>query len=211
MREHMTDAESKEISDILKRILVGNYQHNDIKLLLISVRDHTKNQLIRELGDFVAHPKRTKGLMHSRLFRYYDCLAAAMKYGSSTLNVEPPLTEDTTVSNLTAVLRDLFPSHAVYIDQLVEQANGIHLSVMCMLQGATFHRNDVDVNLRWGIGESSNFCLFANFHGYRLGNSTEVSIMVLQSNVTFTEINRLQEPPFGCYARDGAVTVHMLW
>jgi hypothetical protein len=64
----MTDPESKEISDIIKRILVGTYQHNDIKLLLISVRDHTKNRLIRELGDFVAHPKRTKGLMHTRSY-----------------------------------------------------------------------------------------------------------------------------------------------
>jgi hypothetical protein len=207
----MTDPESKEISDIIKRILVGTYQHNDIKLLLISVRDHTKNRLIRELGDFVAHPKRTKGLMHTRIFRYYDQLAGAMKCGSSTLNVEPPLTEDTTVSNLTAALLDLFPSRAVYIDRLVEQAKGLHLSVMCLVQGASFHRRDVDVHLRWGVGENSNFCLFADFHRKHLGSANDVSIIVFQSSVMLTEVNRLQEPPFGCYVRDGVVTVHMLW
>lgn len=207
----MTETESKEISNIIKRVLVGNFQHNDIKLLFILVRDHTDNKLIRELGDSVAHPKRTKGLMHTKIFGYYDQLAMAMKCGASTLNVDTPLSEDTITENLIEVLLSLFPSHEVYINRLAEQAVGIHLCIMCMLQGVTFHRGDVDVDLRWGIGESSNFCLFANFRGLHWGNSTEVSIIILQSSVTLTEVNHMQEPPFGCYVRDGVVTAHMLW
>lgn len=207
----MTESENKEISDIVKRILVGDFQHNDIKLLLILVRDHTDNKLIRELGDSVAHPKRTKGLMHAKIFRYYDQLAMAMKCGSSTLNVDKPLSEDTITSNLIEVLLNLFPAHAVYIDRLTEQANGIHLCIMCVLQDVIFHRGDVVVDLHWGIGDSNNFCLFANFGGFHLGNSTDVSIIILQSNVTLTEVNHMQEPPFGCYVQDGVITVHMLW
>lgn len=207
----MTDSEKKEISAIIKRILVGNYQHNDIKLLLIAVRDHTKNQIIRELGDFVAHPKRTKGLLHARIFRYYDQFTTALQSGSSTLNVEPPITEDIIVSNLINVLLDLFPSHEVYINRLGEQANGIQISVMCMLQGASFHRNGVKIPLNFGVGENRNFCLFANFQSKCLEKSVNLSVIVLQSSVTLTEVNMLQEPPFGCYVRDGLATVHMLW
>ncbi|MBJ6749555.1 hypothetical protein [Geomonas anaerohicana] len=207
----MTESEKKEISEIIKRILVGNYQHNDIRLLLIAVRDHTKNEIIRELGNFVAHPQRNQGLMHDRVFRYYDQLASALQSGSPTLDVELPITEDITIFNLIHVLLDLFPTLEVYINRLGEQANGIQISVMCILQGASFHRNGVNVPLRWGVGENSNFCLFANFQSKYLQNSGDVSVIILESSVKLTEANMLQEPPFGCYVRDGLATVHMLW
>ena len=143
----MTPAEEVELSGLVKSILVGSYDHRDLKLLLVALRRFVPGgTLVRELGDFMAHPERDRGLLHRRVFCYYDQLSKAVRDGSSTLCVEPPLKAEDTVTGLSRALLELFPSHRPYIERLGEQAGGLQLCLLCLLQGATFARDEINVS-----------------------------------------------------------------
>jgi hypothetical protein len=53
------------IETVLKKIKADTFNENDIKLLLIDIRETIRNEsLLRELADFVAHPSRDKGIFN---------------------------------------------------------------------------------------------------------------------------------------------------
>jgi hypothetical protein len=52
----------------LEKIREGVFEENDIKLLLIDIREDIRDEsLLRELADFVAHPSRDRGIINSTL------------------------------------------------------------------------------------------------------------------------------------------------
>jgi hypothetical protein len=53
------------IVDKFERVRLDTFDENDIKALLIDIREYIRDQsLLRELADFIAHPKRDKGICH---------------------------------------------------------------------------------------------------------------------------------------------------
>ena len=70
---------------------------------------------------------------------------------------------------------------------------------------------DATVSLHWGVDENSNLCLFADFQRQHIGSTSSVSIILALSPILIQDINKQQEAPFGCYVRNGIVTLYMLW
>jgi len=56
------------INSHLDKIKNDTFQEVDIKLLLIDIREHIREEtLLRELADFIAHPSRTRGIFNKKL------------------------------------------------------------------------------------------------------------------------------------------------
>lgn len=67
------------IENSLKRLEDDTFQENDIRLLLIEVRDLLKNEsFLREICHFIAHPDRNQGIFHRRI----NTRHAKMKFSS---------------------------------------------------------------------------------------------------------------------------------
>ncbi len=62
----------KNIEDRIKKIEQDSFVEDDIKLFLIEIRDFLKDEFfLKEICDFVAHPKRNKGICHKRIDSRY--------------------------------------------------------------------------------------------------------------------------------------------
>jgi hypothetical protein len=56
----------------LQAISENTFEEDDIKLLLIEIRDYLQNEsILREVCDFIAHPKRNRGICHKRIDSRY--------------------------------------------------------------------------------------------------------------------------------------------
>ncbi len=56
----------------LEKINSGSFDEDDIKLLLIEIRDYLQSEsILREVCDFIAHPKRNRGICHKRIDSRY--------------------------------------------------------------------------------------------------------------------------------------------
>jgi hypothetical protein len=201
-----------EISALVKRILVGNYDHTHVMLLYILIRSRAGKGITREIADFVAHPERDRGRLHERIWRNNDEISAAIEHGTGKLKVAKPITEEIIVTDLMRVLSRIFPDHKVYIERLREQQQGVQLAVMCMLQGAVFTRKDsaAQISLRWGEGERGNYSLFADHIVQHSAESTTIGVILLERSLLVGAMNRQQTPPFGCYVKESHPTIHML-
>lgn len=71
------------VKDILDKIVVRNFDEEDIELLLIRCREFIQRpSLLRDIADFIAHPSRKKGEMYDYL--YYIFLK--IKYSNGLIN-----------------------------------------------------------------------------------------------------------------------------
>ena len=60
------------IIDVLEKVRSDSFQESDIKTLLIDIREYIRDQtLLRELADFIAHPKRDRGICYKLLNARY--------------------------------------------------------------------------------------------------------------------------------------------
>ena len=76
----MRTIERVKIQKSLDQILAGNFHENEVDNLLIRLRDYCAgHRIFREIGDFVAHAKRDKGITVESLRKF--CLDVT--YGSS--------------------------------------------------------------------------------------------------------------------------------
>jgi len=202
----------REVSSIVKRILVGDYTYSDIKVLYINIRERARpGSITREIGDFVAHNERRKGLVFHRIKRYCESLSPVSQGLPAHLQVVDPYSEAEVVADLQATLLSIFPNHKAYLDRLPERQQGIFMCVLCILQGAVFVFGDERVTLSWGIGEKNNWAQMADIEVEFQGSVTTVAIIAFESTLELTEINQMQCGPFGCYERAGKVEVHMMW
>lgn len=202
----------REVSSIVKRILVGDYGYSDIKLLYINIREWAKpGSITREIGDFVAHNVRNKGLVFNRIKRYCESIATVVHGQPAQLEVAEPYSEVEVVSDLQAALLRILPDHKAYLDHLPERQQGIFMCVLCILQGAVFVVGDERVTLSWGTGEKNNWALMADIDVDVKGRTTTLAIIAFESTLALSDINHLQCGPFDCYERTGKVTVHMMW
>lgn len=65
----------KTIEDRIKKIENDSFNEDDIKLFLIEIRDFLNAEFfLREICDFIAHPKRNKGICHKRIDSRYGKL-----------------------------------------------------------------------------------------------------------------------------------------
>jgi hypothetical protein len=64
------------IAEKFERVRLDSFDESDIKALLIDIREYIRDQtLLRELADFIAHPKRDKGICHKLLNARYAKLS----------------------------------------------------------------------------------------------------------------------------------------
>lgn len=64
------------LTDIFEKVMSDTFQESDIKTLLIDIREYIRDQtLLREMADFIAHPKRDKGICHKLLNARYAKLS----------------------------------------------------------------------------------------------------------------------------------------
>ena len=85
----------KHIIKLYNRILSLNkleFSEDDVKLFLIEIREELSTEkFLREICDFVAHPKRNRGICHSRV----DSRYAKMKFNKEgAKNIEPLIREN---------------------------------------------------------------------------------------------------------------------
>jgi len=60
------------ILDTFEKVMSDTFQESDIKALLVDIREYIRDQtLLRELADFIAHPKRDKGICYKLLNARY--------------------------------------------------------------------------------------------------------------------------------------------
>ena len=68
----MNDKAVLNLNQRLRLVSENSFIEDDIKLLLIEIRDYLQNEsILREVCDFIAHPKRNKGICHSRIDSRY--------------------------------------------------------------------------------------------------------------------------------------------
>lgn len=62
------------IINILNKVEDGNFDQDDIKILLIDIRELTGGAEadLREIANFIAHPKRNRGLVFKELMKVYE-------------------------------------------------------------------------------------------------------------------------------------------
>lgn len=64
------------IIDSFDKVTSDTFQESDIKTLLVDIREYIRDQtLLRELADFIAHPKRDKGICYKLLNARYAKLS----------------------------------------------------------------------------------------------------------------------------------------
>ena len=68
----MNSKASKKLKERLETINSGTFDEDEIKLLLIEIRDYLQGEsILREVCDFIAHPKRNRGICHKRIDSRY--------------------------------------------------------------------------------------------------------------------------------------------
>jgi hypothetical protein len=68
----MNSKASNKLKERLKTINSGSFNEDEIKLFLIEIRDYLQGEsILREVCDFIAHPKRNKGICHKRIDSRY--------------------------------------------------------------------------------------------------------------------------------------------
>ena len=202
----------REIVDITKRIIFGDYRYTDIKVLYINIRELSNfGSITREIGDFVAHNERNKGLVFDRIQKYYQALSPIIDGNSAILDVATPYSESEVIEDLVDTLLTILPNHGVYIERIKEHKQGVFMCVLCILQGALFIVDKNKITLSWNAGKNNNWVLMSDIAINHNGTATTVSVITFQSTLALTEVNKMQAPPFDCYERDGTVNVHMMW
>lgn len=67
---------ANSIRDKFELVRLDSFDESDIKALLIDIREYIRDQtLLRELADFIAHPKRDRGICHKLLNARYAKLS----------------------------------------------------------------------------------------------------------------------------------------
>lgn len=100
----------KEIGDILNLIYSGQYSNNDIAMLFVYLRDIDKSKgLIRELGDFIAHPTRNCGPSHELISGYIKKIIEVSANGG-TINSKRLASKDTIITGIIKLLAPLLNS-----------------------------------------------------------------------------------------------------
>jgi uncharacterized membrane-anchored protein YjiN (DUF445 family) len=83
----MNSKASKKLKERLETINGGTFDEDDIKLLLIEIRDYLQGEsILREVCDFIAHPKRNKGICHRRIDSRYAKQFFAKKRTQELIN-----------------------------------------------------------------------------------------------------------------------------
>jgi hypothetical protein len=93
----------KKIIDTIK---MGNAGRRDLTALLIYVREHLPNDMIKDLAHCVAHSDRDRGYAYSHIDSFISNLITVAQHGG-TLRVEPIFPRDQLISELAQDLIDL--------------------------------------------------------------------------------------------------------
>jgi hypothetical protein len=97
----MLPRDKKLIQEQIDKISLGNFDKDNVQILLINIRDHiTNNQSrLKELSHFVAHSIRDKGISYAHISKHAKQTKKVFKYGGK-LTVDPIFNKDKIYSEL---------------------------------------------------------------------------------------------------------------
>lgn len=159
----------------VRRIETGKFRASDLKTLLINIREKApRNSALRELGDIVAHPEKTKGMSFRHIVHLFGALNAFLQHQDLPKIqylegkkcewwLKPYLTHQITMMpdelfkekmNLSKVqienkLREYFPHREKEPTQLLKEADPFLLYVARLCASylhakAIFHREEIE-------------------------------------------------------------------
>lgn len=97
----------KDLEEIVKKIQDENFSSSDIRSLLISLRyAHPRSPILKELGDFVAHPdERNTGISHAHINKFMSRFIKFATSGGSVRVGPPPFNQTEILSELIKTIK----------------------------------------------------------------------------------------------------------
>lgn len=134
----MDAKEHQLIGDLIQRICVRTFHERDILALLILLRAHApEKSAIRELGDFVAHREKDRGILKTYMHQVVAFAEASINGTSAQIKIESVYSPRDFYESLNAVLAK-FNIGKVSIDV----ADDVLACVMSVLQEVRLHHNN---------------------------------------------------------------------
>jgi len=145
------------------KIKSDKFDQETIKGLIISIRDFGSTQyLIKELGDFIAHPERTKGVV------WNNVLETGYDKDSNTFYIQMPIAGDKFIQDFKNKLLACDVIKKEEIEDIFKQyGDGIMLCILGMLHFTSLSIDSQTYNLKIEPNESKNvdgkqtLCMFA--------------------------------------------------
>lgn len=134
----MDAKEHQLIGDLIQRICARTFHERDILALLILLRAHAPEKSpIREVGDFVAHREKDRGMLKTYMHQVVAFAEASINGTSAQIKIESVYSSRDFYESLNAVLTE-FNISKVSIDV----ADDVLVCVMSVLQEVRLHHNN---------------------------------------------------------------------
>lgn len=145
----MNESIKYSVRHALTEVGANSHSIHTVKSILVDLRDYSPNgSIIRELGDFLAHPEeKDRGIAHSNITEAFDGLIRFFRAarglpvkGGSRFCVRPPFTDIEIMKDLFSLIAELgiASSSSTLMHKVREQQESVSACILCLLQGARF-------------------------------------------------------------------------
>ena len=189
----------KDSKSKIDAIITGSFCTDDIKLLLVNIRDYLAGDSIcREIGDYIAHPKgKDRGMTHKRvdeqfdsLVKMFDVLSGRSAPGSTfILEVKPAFTQGQLIKDLVCSLRKCKLIHGKKDEISLEKyGDYIALAVVSILQDSLIivNKREFKANV---IFEKGRIMLGITYRLNYKGDERLVECPLIETNYVSKDIN----------------------
>ncbi len=147
-----SDFTLNNISRVLDLIASNAHDCDTIKSLIIDLRPCCPNgSIIRELGDFIAHPERDRGILHKNIANTFEGMVRFFRAskglpvdGPAGFGITPSFTDVEIVDSLFDILttQRILPASDSRLPRIKLQRDSICICLLSLIQGATFALGD---------------------------------------------------------------------
>jgi hypothetical protein len=92
---------------IINGIKAGQLTRRDLVALLIYVREHVPNDIVKDIAHCVAHSDRDRGYVYSHIESFVQSVMSLAAQGSGTLSVDPVFAKDRLIDTMAKDLADI--------------------------------------------------------------------------------------------------------
>ena len=192
------------IISILDKIEEGRFDQDDIKILLIDIRELTGKDEddLKEIAHFVAHPERTRGLIFDELRKVYehiyntfdDSWACPSDYDV----IKTVIKGEKLISQLVDVIKkfNLFRDSA-QIKKMIERSHEISICIIGLLTDARVMVNGSPSNLCLSVTPPNRISLLANIKVSKNDRALGIMWPIISTVCPVSEEMLSIFPPFG--------------
>lgn len=186
---------SQRVSSMLDAIVSGYFNEHSVRSLILDVRSFApRNSLLREIGDFFAHPeKRDRGIIHARVLgtsvdlkRYFDILRGRTHGDRTEVEIRLCFKAEEVVDSLCSILvrSGLVIAPDQRLMHLFAKRSELALCIMVLLQGAVFEIDALRATSFLAESHDHTVALMIVFRGEDLGAKEGIGIgfPVIQSD-----------------------------